>query len=266
MTLPPIIFAVLLAWVAAQPSSQALESKRAAATFVFLGTVASATSTAPTSAEARSVLVVVNQVYLQKGKFEDQTGRQVEVVGAPTPLKEKSQYVFYTDPVRFGERVAVTVVDISAASESSAGQQAAQIKQQITEAAQRREIEERAALAELVISGVVTDVRPLERTATRDSEHDPDFRVARLKVERALKGKPAGGEIEFVFANSKDVQWFQSPKFRVGDRGVFFLQRPTQDVAPLIVSRVRFTVLNPLDFRPARDLQTVEAVLKAVRQ
>jgi hypothetical protein len=210
------------------------------------------------------VLVVVNEIIFQKGTFENQTGRQVEVVGAPSTVKEKAQYVFYTDPVRFGDRVVVNVIDVSAAGAPPAGQPAAAMKQQVAEAAERRAIQERATLAELVLSGVVTDIRPLESAVARDTEHAPDFRVARLKPERALKGKPPG-EVEFVFANSKDVQWFQAPKFRNGDRGIFFLQRPSQDAARMGVSSTRYTVLHPLDFRPARDLQAVEAALKAVK-
>jgi hypothetical protein len=262
MTVPPVFLAVTLLAVSAHDAIQSPESKRAAATFVFLGTVAASTSTETPTKDGRTVLVSVDQIYFQKGTFENQTGRQVEVLGATVPLNEKGRYVFYTDPVRFGERVAVSIVDVSAATDSNLGQSEAQMKQQTTDQALRREIEERAALAELVISGAVSEIRPSPSKPGRDTEHDPDFRVARVKVERPLKGKPAGAEIEFLFANSKDVQWFRAPKFRVGDRGVFFLQRPTGGVAPLAVSRVQFTVLDPLDFRPARDLPTVEAVLR----
>lgn len=244
---------------------------RASAPFVFLGTVAGAppagTTPAGAGAPGASRLVVVDEIYLQKGTFESQTGKQVEVLDAPARLQDKGRYVFYTEPVRFGDRVVVRVVDVADQTAPATASQAAAAKQNAAMQFQRREITERAALAELVVSGTVTSVRQLERTAPqRDTEHDPDLRVARVKVERALKGKPPGGEIEVVFAASRDVQWFKAPKFQIGDRSILFLQRPGREVAALGVSQQRFTVLHPSDARPPSDLEAVEAALKAVPQ
>ncbi len=263
MTLQHLVLTITLVLLVASADGQEPDKRRAGATYVFLGTVASSETGRPPGAKADAgVVVVVDQIYLQKGTFDDQTGRRVEVAGAPAALREKAQYVFYTEPVRFGQRIVVQLIDVSESGGAAAAQQGAKMKQDASDAYTRREIEERAALAELVIVGAVTEVRQLERAPARESEHLPDFHVARVKPDRALKGKAPAGELEFIFAASKDVQWFRAPKFRVGDRGAFFLQRAGQDLVSLGADRQRLTLLHPLDYRPIKELSIVEAVLK----
>jgi len=264
MTVRHLGLAVSLLLLPGLPAHGQAPDNRASAPYVFLGTV-TAPPSAGTSPDAGR-LVVVDEILLQRGTFENQTGRQVEVLGVPPRLQAKAQYVFYTEPVRFGQRIVVRLVDVGESTGVAAASQGANAKQQVADAFVRREIGERAALAELVISGTVSSVRQLARTATRDTEHDPDFRVALVKVERVLKGKPAGGEVEFVFAASRDVQWFQAPKFRIGDRGVLFLQRPAREATELGVSQQLLTLLHPSDYRPQAQLPVVEAALKAVGQ
>ncbi len=156
--------AISLLLLPSLPAHGQVSENRASAPYVFLGTVTTPPS-AGTSPDA-SRLVVVNEIYLQRGTFENQTGRQVEVLGAPTRLQAKAQYVFYTEPVRFGQRIVVRLVDVSESTSEAAASQGANAKQQATDAFVRREIGERAALAELVISGTVSSVRQLARTAT----------------------------------------------------------------------------------------------------
>jgi hypothetical protein len=260
------LFAALLVAIVPLLPAQELEKRRDAATYVFLGTV-TAPSDSKTSPDA-GTLVTVNEIYFQKGTFEDQRGKQVEVLNAPAALAANARYVFYTEPVRFGQRIVVRVIDVAQATDTATAQQAAGMKQDIGAAFVQREIEERATLAELVLVGTVTAVRPLARGRAPESEHDPQFHVARLRVERELKGKTASAEIEFVFAASKDVQWFRAPKFRQGTRGVFFLQPPSEEVVRMGVERraARYTLLHPLDYRPVADISRAEAVLKGGRR
>lgn len=256
----------LLAAIAPLLSLQEPDKRRDAATYVFVGSVAQP-GAGKTSAET-GVLVTVSEVLFQKGTFENQRGRQVEVLDVRTALAANTRYVFYTEPVRFGARIAVRLIDVAPANEPAAGPQSARMKQDVGDAFVQREIQERAALAELVVVGTVTAVRPLPRGRGVESEHDPQFQVARLRIERALKGKAAPGEIEFVFAASKDVQWFRAPKFRANTRGVFFLQAAGEDLVRMGLERPagRYTVLHPLDFRPAADIPRAEAALKGGRQ
>jgi hypothetical protein len=269
MTAGRLTLAVLSLLTSLPVLGQEPEKRREAATYVFLGTVAPQ----PGKPGADSgVLVTVNEVYLQKGKFEDQTGRQVEVLDATTKLEETARYVFYTEPVRFGQRITVRALDVAQPPAAAAAVPADRMKQDVGDAFARREIEERAALAELVVVGTVASVRPLERGAAPESEHDPQLQVARLKVEQILKGKTTASEIEFLFAASKDVQWFRAPKFSPGTRGVIMLQRAAaakeaaKDMARYKVEAQRYVVLHPLDFRPAADIALVQSALKGGRQ
>lgn len=260
----------VLSLLASMPAvGQEPEKRREAATYVFLGTVAPQTGKAGADT---GVLVTVNEVYLQKGKFENQTGRQVEVLDSTTKLDEKARYVFYTEPIRFGQRITVRAIDVAQPPATAAAAPAARMKQDLGDAFARREIEERAALAELVVVGTVASVRPLERAGAPESEHDPQLQVARLKVEQTLKGKPTTGEIEFVFAASKDVQWFRAPKFSPSTRGVIMLQRAAaakdaaKEMARYKIEGQRYVVLHPLDFRPVADIPLVQSALKGGRQ
>ena len=258
-----LVLAVSLILLSMPVLGQELEKRREAATYVFLGTVG------PQAGKAgpdTGVLVTVNEVYLQKGKFEDQTGRQVEVLGSTTKLEEKARYVFYTEPVRFGQRIAVRAIDLAQPPAAAAAVASARTKQDVGDAFARREMEERTALAELVVVGTVTSVTPLGRGGAPESEHDPELQVARLRIEQTLKGKAATSEIEFVFAASKDVQWFRAPKFRPSTRGVILLQRPAKELARYKVEGQRFVVLHPLDFRPVADIPLVQSAVKGGRQ
>jgi hypothetical protein len=258
----PALLVAIVPWLSLQDP----DKRRDAATYVFVGSVADpgAGRTGP----EEGILVTVNEVLFQKGTFQDQRGRQVEVLNAPIALVANTRYVFYTEPVRFGARVVVRVIDLARANDTAATAERAQMKQDVGEAFAQREIRERATLAELVVVGTVTSVGPLGRGRAAESEHDPQFQVARLRVERALKGQAASAEIEFIFAASKDVQWFRAPKFRQNTRGVFFLQAPGDEVVRMGVERPggRYSVLHPLDFRPAADIPRAEAALKGGRQ
>lgn len=256
-------FAVLAPALAAL--AQTPEGGRAGATFVFLGTVAAPASARATEGVEPAVTVRVDAIYFQKGTFESQVGRDVSIVGASSRLRDRVQYVFYADPIQFGDRVTVRLLDLADAEPPTTARAAAAVQQESTRAFARRELQERLVQAELVVTGTVTRVAPLGAGAAPESEHLPDFRVARVKVERFLRGTASATELEFVFAASRDVQWYRAPKFRVGDRGIFLLQRGGGQGERPAVGRQRLTLLNPQDFRPLDDAALVEAVLKEVR-
>jgi hypothetical protein len=258
--------AVVLASVLALDAQEAAD-RRAQAPYVFVGTVMARGGAAADRAANPSLTVRVDDILLQKGTFEDQTGREVSMVGVTADLRPDSRHIFYTEPLSFGDSIVVSLVEAVEAGAAPASRQGEAARQEARQAFLRREIRERASAATLVVVGAVSRVSALPTPAAPESEHLPDFRLARVKVDRVLQGARTTGEVEFVFAASRDVQWFRAPKFTVGDRGVFLLKpAPGPEAERLRLAPQRLTLLDPLDFRTAAELPLVEAALKEPRQ
>jgi hypothetical protein len=60
----------------------------------------------------------------------------------------------------------------------------------------------------------------------RISEHEPDWRVADIKVDEVHKGTLQGDTVSVRFPDSPDVLWHDAPKFHPGQEGFFMLHRP----------------------------------------
>src|SRR5256885_9832477 len=48
-------------------------------------------------------------------------------------------------------------------------------------------------------------------------EHDPDWQVAMVRVTSKVRGAEKGAVIPVVFAASRDIMWFNSPKPKSGE-------------------------------------------------
>ena len=95
--------------------------------------------------------------------------------------------------------------------------------------------------------------------ATEDerlSEHDPQWAVATVEVDQAIKGRPPK-TVEVLFATSQDVMWHRAPKLIVGQRVVTMLQKGVLE-APNARANV---VVHPLDVRPPDAAELVAEVL-----
>lgn len=112
----------------------------------------------------------------------------------------------------------------------------------------------RLALATRVVAARVARVVDTAVGPVRDSEHDPAWRLAVLTVRETLKGEP-GAESRLWFPMSRDVMWFDAPRFETGQEGVWLLQ-PLADPPG-------FTALHRSDFQPATRLEQIRRLLAA---
>jgi hypothetical protein len=96
--------------------------------------------------------------------------------------------------------------------------------------------------APLVVLGTVTAVSA-GPAPTSISEHNPVWNVATVEVEATLKGE-APRQVEVLFPTSRDLRWYARRRFKLGDRGVFVLQRAPTGLG------ARYTALDALDFQP----------------
>jgi hypothetical protein len=251
---------------------------------VVLGTVVKVGASdepllAPSSATA---VIKIDKMYAGSEVAGDQAGHNATVIlSKPGGVKVGDRAVFFGNPRYIGK--TITIAD---EGELPAPQAEAAVAPRALEAASqaRRDapLRARLATAELVFRGTVENVRALEsgirgkKTEPRD-EHDPDWQVAMVRVTSSFQGAHNGAVVPVVFAASKDIMWFKSPKLRAGEAALIIGQRPQEGEAALlrataVSSYVKehhaVLVTNPFDVLPASDEQHVVELLhsKEVQQ
>jgi hypothetical protein len=127
--------------------------------------------------------------------------------------------------------------------------------------AAERPLAARVAGADLIVTGEVTEARPLERPFPPTSEHDPEWWIARVTVRDVIKGRRPPRGLQVLFANSQDIVWYRSPKLHEGVSGVFIVRTRREDEAPADVPRSVYQATDPLDFLPAERLAEVQRLL-----
>jgi len=85
--------------------------------------------------------------------------------------------------------------------------------------------------SKLVISGKVVKVNEIKGKTSIGTEHDPEWKEAEIQIDEVIKGKAESKNIKILFASSKDVMYFQSPKFNKNDEGIFMIQQTNPQTA-----------------------------------
>lgn len=108
--------------------------------------------------------------------------------------------------------------------------------------------------ADLVVVGTVKEVRAAAIPAaapesTPVTEHDPRWQEAIIHSDSVIKGPSTGKDFIVHFPASVDVAWYEAPKLKPGQAGIFLLKQDTVSGAPTVMfqnKRVQaYTVLNP---------------------
>jgi hypothetical protein len=214
-------------------------------------------STAPGfRASEETTIVSVAKIFRSPESLTSYAGHRITVVlKTPISLVQGQSAVFFTHGVHYGRGLVVrefgnlppeTTMDsqVNAAMQSERDSQ----------------LTNRLAQAESVITGVASAPKPLAVTApgpSRVSEHDPDWWVSTINVETAEKGPHPGPTKDIVYANSRDIAWYNSPKVKVGDRGIWLLHN--RDHRGKAVPGP--AVIHPLDFQPIDQLDHVRSLI-----
>ncbi len=173
----------------------------------------------------------------------------------PEGVKAEQQAVFFTNGVLFGQHLAVKEV-----GELAAPADRAPLKAQIAAVRARmadEALQARITNSVLVIVGKVLSVKEPERIGGI-SEHQPDWAVAVVQIEGIEKGSFDGKTVNVYFPQSTDERWLLSPKFRVGEQGVWLLHREGNYGLP----EGALTALTPLDFQPMAERDKVRRLAK----
>lgn len=188
-------------------------------------------------------------------------GQQVTVhLQAPVTLKEGQQAVFFTHGTHYGDGLVVAELGHA---KGAAGEVADELNAAV-QASNLAEMTQRLAQADLVVSGVASAPKRYEPPATAGaaprwvSEHDPDWHVSTITIEKVEKGVHSEKTVDVFFPNSMDIAWHRSPKVKAGDRGVWLLHN--RDVHGRAVPGRAVT--HPLDFRPAAEADLVRSLLQ----
>jgi hypothetical protein len=210
------------------------------------------------AAAGKTATVQVEEVIRGTDILRDLTGRDVVVVGEDVAdIEPAAQHVFFTNVVSLGDPVVTREVgrrrDASHGSLHDAAESA-----RITA---ERPLAERAAAADMIVTGEVASSAPVSEQRTPVSEHDPDWWIAHLNVRQVIKGRRSRRRVDALFANSDDIAWYRSPKLHQGVSGIFLLHSRTGDVAGSEVAPTVYQVTDPLDFLPAERLPDVQRVL-----
>jgi hypothetical protein len=240
--------------------------------FIFKGTVeklgAVTMSAAPASEQ--TVVVKVDEIIHAPQIFKDLTGNDITVqLAEPGTLKERQQAVFFTNPWLYGESVAVQEVGRQDVSRRGGAAESERFRRKVSEFIERQpddELREHLAAVDAVVVGIVYNTKPLASSGSQPTpEHDAEWWEASVSVESVEKGDISRTSVAVAFANSMDVAWFEAPKLRVGQEGIWLLHL-RQKVADLEVPGLPLTsayvVIHPLDAHHKDAVDRLRKLLK----
>lgn len=233
--------------------------------FIFRGTVqkAPASNVKALPASSNTIVVHVDEILKSPTALQSVLGKDVTVqLLRSSTLKEQEQAIFFTSGFLYGENIAVKEVR-TVTSRVDSQTLAGQIAQAGVQGSEQALLA-RIANSTLVITGRVVEVAALisKEASLRRSEHDPELWRAEIEIASVEKGqRPASARVTVYFAKSDDERWILSPKYTVGQEGIFLLH---SDAAKLI-GQSGFSTLNRLDFQPANQIETVRRLIKTPR-
>lgn len=223
--------------------------------FVLEGTVVKlgAVTMAAIPPSDHNVIVNVEKVLKGPPFFRHYVGREITILFKDlSPLKVGKRFVFFANGWLLGESVALTEVD------QVEREDAASLQEQITAAQKRHDMEplrKRLEEASLVVMGKVLKIVDLaaERKQAIISEHDPQWQEATINVQSVIKGQSGVETVKYLFPGSVDVAWFEVPKFKVGQEGIWLLEKDVKLEA--------YVVKDPLAFQEKDKLEQIRELM-----
>jgi hypothetical protein len=228
--------------------------------FIFRGRVVrhGTTDANLTAVAAEKIVTVeIEEIFLSADGLRGLVGKEaIVVIENAAEMQQGATRVFFTNIVSLADHLVVREVGHIEASHATV-----RATENSVRAAAERPLLQRVAGASLIITGRVISRRPVDPNAILKSEHDPDWWIARVEVLSVLKGGKAGSTVDVLFANSRDIAWYKSPKLEDEARGILLLRRVNEDEVPQEVARRSYQAIDPLDFLPLERLPDVERTL-----
>ncbi|MEZ4811123.1 MAG: hypothetical protein R2819_12250 [Allomuricauda sp.] len=229
--------------------------------FIFKGKIRILHTSTTDSPDAESMGVVqVMDIIKAPPNLSDIVGRDITVLFSNiSEMAVGKELILYSIVGVLGDEIAVTEVGNMAVDDMRYSNKA--LQEYAIEADQDNndaKLRELVHSSELILYGTVTRTVQLETDAGRDSEHDPMWTEAIIEVDETLKGN-TDKTTSFVFAASSDVAWYQYPKFREGDKGVFLLRRQSEET----FLKDRLSLVDKAEFY--KDKESISKIRKFVK-
>ena len=226
--------------------------------FIFRGRVISrdADDSTDSNVPGHSVTVEVEEILLSAPVLSTFAGKQATMVAEETANEVGSEFIFFTRVLALSSELKIGELGRLSVSRGNVDQ----VAQAVHDAAERP-LQKNLASAEMIIVAHVIASQKIDVPERRQSEHDPEWWIAEVRVEAVLKGTKDLQDLKVLFANSKDIAWYLSPKLHEGVRGILLLRRAT-DVEEL-PKRIRaaYAATHPLDLQPLESLIDIERML-----
>ncbi len=236
--------------------------------FVFVGQVLAqgAATLDAVPLNAGTLVVGVVQTIVSPEVVGPLDGFEITVQLQPEQKAEVGKtYLFRADGWLFGDGLAVVCRDLTDPTEDRI---AATLEAVAEEPVSR--LRERAANAEMIVAGRVTQVKEVRRPRKAPiTEHDPEWLEATIAVD-SVEGSEGGSDspprtVKIRFASSQDADWHNSPKFAVGDQAVWLLGDKQEGEALRSLSgapRGQYTVTDSADCLDPGALGQLRQILK----
>ena len=181
-------------------------------------------------------VVVVSEVIDAPDAFRNIAGQQVTIRFSDiNKMNVGEERIFFTDPYWIGESLGAT--EKGSISSNDKLFENRDISKLINQARTKQDDEKLRMLlreSKITVTGKVIRVTKPDSQPMIGSEHDPEWREAEIQIDETLKGKAAGQTIKILFSASKDVMFFEAPKFREGDEGIFIIKQADPQTSRLM--------------------------------
>ena len=192
----------------------------------------------------------------------DIKGKEITIaMQKPNALALNKEAIFFTNAWIHGDGISVTEV---AHLETDDKKNNIGVANKILEVIRRLPeayLKERIQVASLIVLGEILRITKVENQ--RIDRDAPIWAKATIRVEDVLKGKVQESEIYLFFPTSISRRWYNSPRFTVGQRGIFIIQPTTKTYfsEPSQAGLAILTALNPLEFQPEQQLELIKNLL-----
>ncbi len=283
------------------PSNSGNSDPSTKATFLFKGTIREVKSAwlKQVPVDKNTVVVMVDQVLEASKNLAKLGGHRVTVqLTGRQKVQVGQEFIFHTHSWIFGESVALQSLKEEAIKPTKAHAALLSRGGDPVVHGKNRQVQERFASADVVVSGRVTTVRLLAEAAAPSkaakgkgktraamstttaatgpvSEHSPHWREAVVEIDDVHKGQHAKKSMVIRFPVSTDVRWYKAPKFQAGHQGFFMLRKTKLTEEPKASRRGKgkarvvepaavevFTALHPVDFQPYSQSGGVRRIIE----
>lgn len=137
-------------------------------------------------------------------------------------------------------------------------------------------LKNRVLLSDWIVVGEVVRIEKATGFPEMITEHSPDWHWATVKIKsplmdhilrapeevNSLLAIVTDVNLNFLFANSRDVTWFGCPKFQIGQKGIFILSLrelnnfndPDGDAKYLVA-------ISTADYQPEEKLEKIKGLI-----